>query len=174
MGSSFTIRPASLEDAATLAALGARTFQETFEAICSPEDLAAYVAGAYGEATQRAELADPSRPGLVLEIDGVPSGFVQLRLGHREPCVRGEHPVELQRIYVLRAFHGGGFGAALMEASVAIAHAWGADALWLGVWEHNDKALAFYARSGFREAGDHVFRIGQQIDRDLILVKNLP
>lgn len=171
---SVTIRPALLEDAAILADLGARTFRETFQAICSPEDLAAYVAGAYGEFIQRAELADSSRPGLVLEIDGIPSGFVQLRLGHREPSVPGMRPVELQRIYVLRAFHGLGCGAALMEAAVALARAWGADFLWLGVWENNTKALAFYARCGFREAGDHVFCIGQQIDRDLILVKELP
>jgi GNAT superfamily N-acetyltransferase len=173
MAPSFIIRPATLDDAAILSDLGARTFRETFEPICSPEDLTAYVAGAYGEAIQRAELADPSRPGRVLEIDGVPSGFLQLRLGHREPCVTSPRPVELQRIYVLRAFHRGGFGAALMEASVDIARAWGADVLWLGVWEHNERALAFYARNGFREAGDHIFKIGQQVDRDLILVRDL-
>jgi len=74
---------------------------------------------------------------------------------------------------VLREAHGSGFGAALMEASVEMARAWHADVLWLGVWEHNDRALAFYARHGFREAGDHVFQIGQQVDRDLILVKDL-
>ena len=171
--STVTIRPATPEDAATLADLGARTFRETFMGICSPEDLSAYVAGAYGEAIQRAELADPARPGLVLDIAGIPSGFVQLRLGHREPCVTGKRPAELQRIYLLRSAQGGGRGAALMEASVDLAHSRGADLLWLGVWENNVKALAFYARCGFREAGDHIFRIGQQIDRDLILVKDL-
>ena len=171
---SVTIRPAVLEDAAILADLGARTFRETFETLCSPGDLVAFITATYSETIQRSELADPDRPGLVLELDGVPSGFVQLRLGHREPCVTANRPVELQRIYVLRAFHGGGFGEALMRASVELARAWGADALWLGVWEHNDRALAFYGRWGFCEAGDHVFRIGQQIDRDLILVKGLP
>lgn len=170
---SFSIRPALPEDAAILADLGARTFRETFHAICSPEDLEAYVAGAYGESIQRAELADASRPGLVLEVDGLPAGFAQLRLGHREPSVPGARPVELQRIYVLRAFHGFGCGAALMEAAVGLARAWDGDLLWLGVWENNTRALAFYARCGFREAGEHIFRIGQQIDRDLILVKEL-
>ena len=173
MVSAFTIRPATLDDAPTLAALGAQTFRETFEAICSSQDLADFLAEAYGDAIQRTELADPSRPALVLEAEGRPLGFAQLRLGHREPCVTGSLAVELQRIYVLREAHGSGFGAALMEASVAQARAWGADMLWLGVWEHNDRALAFYARQGFREAGDHVFQIGQQIDRDLILVKDL-
>ena len=139
MGSAFTIRPATLDDAPTLAALGAQTFRETFEAICSSQDLADFLAEAYGDAIQRTELADPSRPALVLEAEGRPLGFAQLRLGHREPCVTGSRPVELQRIYVLREAHGSGFDA----------------------------------RQGFREAGDHVFQIGQQIDRDLILVKDL-
>jgi len=171
--SHLTIRPAGLDDAALLADLGARTFRETFEAITSPENLAAFLASAYGEELQRAELADASRPALVLEVDGIPSGFVQLRLGHREPCVPGQRPVELQRIYVLQAAHGGGLGKALMEASLELARAWEADAFWLGVWEHNDRALAFYARCGFREVGDHIFTIGDQVDRDLILVKDL-
>ncbi|MFN7957456.1 MAG: GNAT family N-acetyltransferase [Holophagaceae bacterium] len=173
MVSTFAIRPATPDDAPTLAALGAQTFRETFETICSSQDLAAFLAAAYGDAIQRTELADSSRPALVLESEGRPVGFAQLRLGHREPCVTGSRPVELQRIYVLREAHGSGFGAALMEASVDQARAWGADVLWLGVWEHNDRALAFYARHGFREAGDHVFMIGQQVDRDLILVKDL-
>lgn len=171
---SFSIRPATLDDAATLADLGTRTFQETFEAICSPQDLAAFLAEAYGESLQRAELAEPSRPAWVLEIEGVPSGFAQLRLDHREPCVPGKHPVELQRIYLLRSAQGGGRGAALMATAVDHAQAWGADVLWLGVWENNHKALAFYARCGFREVGDHLFQIGQQIDRDVILARELP
>lgn len=173
MSSAHLIRPATQEDAAILADLGARTFRETFETICSSEDLTAFLAEAYGDAIQRTELADPSRPGLVLEIGGVPAGFVQLRLGHREPCVEGQRPVELQRIYVLRGAQGHGHGAALMQAALEAARTWGADVLWLGVWEHNDKALAFYARHGFRVAGDHIFQIGQQVDRDLILVKAL-
>lgn len=170
----ITIRPTTPEDAALLADLGARTFRETFEAHAAGPDLEAFLASAYGEAIQRAELADPARPARILEVDGVPAGFLQLRLGHREPGVIGERPVELQRIYVLRAVQGGGRGAALMAEAVEMARAWGADTLWLGVWEHNHKALAFYARSGFHEVGDHIFKIGNQVDRDLILAMDLP
>jgi ribosomal protein S18 acetylase RimI-like enzyme len=170
----FTIRPAVPDDAALLADLGARTFRETFEGICSPQDLELFLGDTYGEAKQRAELVDPARPAWVLEIDGAASGFLQLRLGHREPGVTGQRPVELQRIYVLRSVQAGGLGAALMGTALDHARSWGADVLWLGVWENNARALAFYARHGFREVGEHVFRIGQQIDRDLILAKVLP
>ena len=170
----IAIRPATSEDAAILADLGARTFRETFEPYISGPDLEAFLATAYGEAIQRAELADPSRPARILEADGMPVGFLQLRLGHREPGVPGERPVELQRIYVLRAAQGGGRGAALMAEAVEMARAWGADVLWLGVWENNLKALAFYGRTGFREVGEHIFQVGSQTDRDLILARDLP
>ncbi len=101
-------------------------------------------------------------------------GFLQLRLGRREPGVPGGRPVELQRIYLLRAAQGSGRGAALMAEAVEMARAWGADVLWLGVWENNHKALAFYARHGFREVGEHLFQVGSQTDRDLILAKDQP
>lgn len=168
------IRLASPADAALLADLGARTFRETFEAISAPGDMAAFLAVTYGEAEQQRELEDPSRPARVLEVSGVPAGFLQLRLNHREPGVPGLRPAELQRIYVLRAFHGGGHGAALMAEAERIARADGADVFWLGVWEHNHRALAFYAKAGFREVGEHHFQIGHQVDRDLILAKDLP
>ncbi|HEX9009364.1 MAG TPA: GNAT family N-acetyltransferase, partial [Holophagaceae bacterium] len=132
------------------------------------------LAGTYGEALQRAELADPSRPALLLEVDGVPAGFAQLRLDHRESGVPGARPAELQRIYLLQAAQGGGRGAALLAACGDLARNQGADVLWLGVWEHNAKALAFYGRCGFREVGEHSFAIGNRVDRDLLLAKDLP
>jgi len=168
------IRPATLEDVATLADLGGRTFRETFEPLYDPADFAAFLAEAYGPEIQRVELADPSRPALVLEGEGVPVGFAQLWLDHREPCVPGARPAELQRIYLLRSAQGGGRGAALLAACEDLVRGRGADVLWLGVWEHNARALAFYARSGFREMGEHSFRIGRRLDRDLILAKALP
>ena len=171
---SFSIRPALPVDAAIIAELGARTFRETFERICVPEDMEAFLARTYGEALQRAELLDSSRPARILVIDGVPSGFLQLRLDHREPGIVAERPVELQRIYVLRAVHGGGHGAALMKEALALATGWGADQIWLGVWENNHRALGFYARWGFHEVGEHIFKIGDQVDRDLLLAKDLP
>ncbi len=170
----FRIRPATLEDAPILADLGERTFRETFEPLYEPADFEAFLVEAYGPAIQRAELADPSRPALLLEVDGIPAGFAQLRLDQRESGVPGIRPAELQRIYLLQMAQGGGRGAALLAACEDLARNRGADVLWLGVWEHNAKALAFYARCGFREVGEHSFAIGNRVDRDLLLAKALP
>lgn len=169
----FRIHPATPDDAGTLAGLGERTFRETFQPLYDPADFEAYLAGTYGESLQRAELADPSRPAQLLEVDGVPAGFAQLRLDQREACIPGARPAELQRIYLLQAAQGGGRGAALMAACESLARERGAGVLWLGVWEHNAKALAFYGRCGYRHVGEHSFAIGNRVDRDLLLAKDL-
>jgi GNAT superfamily N-acetyltransferase len=168
-----SVRPATPADAGLLAQLGEQTFRETFQALYEPADFEAFVAETYGEQLQRAELADVGRPALVLEVGGTPAGFAQLRLDHREPCVPGARPAELQRIYLLKAWQGGGRGAALMAAAERLARAQGADVLWLGVWERNVAALGFYAHTGFREVGEHGFRIGSRVDRDVVLAKVL-
>jgi len=169
----FTLRPAAPSDAALLADLGRRTFAETFEAFNAPEDLARFYAETYTEALQAGELADPEGLYVVAEVAGEGIGFARIRRGEVPHCVTGPEPVELQRIYVLRAWHGLKAGPALLERCLDEARAWGGRTLWLGVWEHNHRALAFYRRHGFEAVGDHEFRVGTDPQRDAIMVRSL-
>ena len=173
MASPFLIRTAVPADARVLADLARRTFLEAFGPLYDPADMAAFLEGAYGEARQRAELEDPRWVTLLAERDGEPLGFAQLILGREAPDGPCPGPVELNRIYLLRAAQGAGLGDALMAAVVAAAREGGGRNLWLGVWEHNAKAQAFYRRWGFVRTGEHVFRIGRQVDTDHILVRSL-
>ena len=45
--------------------------------------------------------------------------------------------------------------------------------MWLGVWEENHRANAFYRKHGYAEVGEHVFMLGADAQRDLILAKIL-
>ncbi len=45
--------------------------------------------------------------------------------------------------------------------------------IWLGVWEHNPRAQAFYKRHGFKVVGEHHFQTGDVTDTDLIMEKEL-
>ena len=167
----ITIRPATHADAGALASFGARTFRETFGPDNRPEDIAVYVAEAYSEARQRAEIGDPGRTTLIAESpDGIVA-FAQIRTGDTPGCVSGSLPIELLRFYVDRAWHGRGLARTLMAAIVAAAVARGARTLWLGVWEHNRRAIAFYFKYGFRDVGSHEFVLGtdRQIDRIMVL-----
>lgn len=96
--------------------------------------------------------------------------FAQLHLRPVTPaCVAVSPAIELHRIYVEASFHGKGLAADLLAALFDRAEEEGAAAVWLGVWEHNPRAIRFYQRSGFVEVGDHVFVVGTDPQRDLVM-----
>lgn len=167
------IRRAVPADATALAELGERTFRDAFAADNRPEDLEAHLAATYASAIQAAELADPSRVVLVAEEDGgTLAAFSHLRFGAPPPPgVPGAAPAEVLRFYVERRWHGHGLADRLMRATLEAAAERGAETLWLGVWERNARALAFYRRNGFRDVGSHVFLLGSDAQTDRLLTR---
>ena len=113
---------------------------------------------------------------LVVEVDGVPLGYALLRAHGPKaatPQVPFERPLEVVRFYVDPTLHGHGAAQALMAEVLARAEAAGHDGVWLQVWEQNPRAIRFYAKAGFIDAGDATYRIGEQVDRDRLLVHTL-
>ena len=167
------IRPAKLTDAASLAAIAERTFRETFAAENSAKNINLHCADKFSAQIQGEEISDPQLVTLLAEIAGELVGFAQLRLTHATAYVKGDRPAELHRIYVSSKWHGRGVANELMRAVCATAAEAGSDCLWLGVWERNLKAIAFYRKRGFSVVGDHVFMLGQDPQRDLIMAAQL-
>lgn len=167
------LRRARAADAEMLAAFGERTFREAFEHGNNPDDIDAYVSVTYSVAKQQADLADPARLTIIAEQDGVVVGYAQLRHGDVPDCVHGTSPVELLRFYVDRAWHGQGIAQAMMAEVVAEATADGSKTLWLGVWERNSRAVAFYRKCGFRDVGSHEFVMGSDHQIDRILARSI-
>jgi diamine N-acetyltransferase len=167
------IRRAKREDAAALSDLATRIFRDTFEAYNKPEDMNAFLASAYREDLQRAEIDDPNMVTLLAEVDGVLAGYAQVRSGEVPECVTGPEPVEILRFYVEKSFHGRGVAQRLMTEVEETARRLDAKTLWLGVWEKNDRAMAFYQKYGFRKVGDHPFLVGSDLQTDLVLERAL-
>jgi GNAT superfamily N-acetyltransferase len=168
-----TIRRANREDAGLLAELGARTFSETFAADNTPQDMSAYLAASFSLAQQTAQLADPASTFLLAEVGGRATGYAQLHAGQAADGVEGAKPVELVRLYVLAEWLGRGVGAELMRASVDEARQTGHGTIWLGVWEQNGRAQAFYRKWGFCAVGEHVFQLGADPQRDILMALQL-
>ena len=164
-----TIRRANREDAGLLADLGARTFAQTFGTDNTPENMAAYIAASFNLAQQTAELTDPASTFLIAEIDGVTAGYAKLHTGEPAEGVDGPKPVELVRLYVSREWLGRGVGEVLMRACMNEARQAGHQTIWLGVWERNDRAQAFYRKWNFRTVGEHVFQLGSDAQRDILM-----
>jgi ribosomal protein S18 acetylase RimI-like enzyme len=165
----LTIRRAEPDDAGLLAELGARTFSETFAADNDPEDLAAYLASSFNPARQADELTDPASTFFIAEVGGVAAGYAMLRAGETEKGVEGAKPVELVRLYVSREWLGRGVGEGLMRACVDEARRAGYETIWLGVWERNGRAQAFYRKWNFRAVGEHVFQLGSDPQTDILM-----
>ena len=167
----WVIRRAVEADAAGLAVLAERTFRAAFEADNTPGDMAAHVSRSYGPSLQATEIADPHRTTLVAEADGALVGYAQLRQGAAPACVTGPSPLELQRFYVDTAWHGRGLAQALMAAALEAADTAGARTVWLGVWERNPRAIAFYRKAGFAQVGAQGFLVGSDLQRDLVMAR---
>jgi diamine N-acetyltransferase len=167
------IRRGKAGDAALLAELGARTFSETFAPDNSAKDMAAYLASAFSRAQQTAELADATSLFLIAETDGVATGYAMLRSGNVLDSISGDKPIELVRLYVSQASLGSGVGAALMQACIDEAKQRGHKTLWLGVWERNARAQAFYRKWNFTEIGTHIFQLGDDPQTDILMQRAL-
>ncbi|HYV13774.1 MAG TPA: GNAT family N-acetyltransferase [Pyrinomonadaceae bacterium] len=168
-----TIRRGTVEDAGLLSELAARTFSETFAADNTPEDLAEYVATSFNIARLTSELEDPASTFLIAELDGNAAGYARLHDGEPEKCIEGANPVELVRLYVLREWLGRGVGEQLMRACLDAARQAGHETVWLGVWERNARAQAFYRKWNFRTVGEHVFPLGSDLQRDIVMERAL-
>ncbi|HJU52961.1 MAG TPA: GNAT family N-acetyltransferase [Pyrinomonadaceae bacterium] len=163
------IRCANPSDAELLAELGARTFSEAFAAENSPENMSAYLGQAFTHARLAAGLADPKATFLLASVGGEAAGYAKLYKSEPPASVTGESPIELVRIYVLQKWLGSGVGRALMQRCVEEAHASGARVLWLGVWQRNLRAQAFYRKWGFTTVGEQVFQLGSEAQTDLVM-----
>lgn len=164
-------RTATVADAELLADLGARAFSDTFLASTTPLDMAAYLTGAFGPDVQAAEIGDSARTFLIAEVDGETAGYAQLKRGAAPRCVVASRPIEIVRFYADAHWIGRGVGAALMQAGLRLATDEGRDVVWLDVWEHNDRAIAFYRRWGFAPVGAATFAIGDDVQSDLVMAR---
>lgn len=162
--------------AAQLAELGRKTFQDTFGATNTAADMAAYLAENFGPELQLAELQDRDNTFLLAHMQADLVGYAKLRDNSALGLADGQDPagrLEIERLYVRDDWQGTGLGAALMRGILALAEQLHCAAVVLGVWEKNDRARAFYQRFGFREIGRHEFRLGQDVQTDLIMRKGL-
>jgi ribosomal protein S18 acetylase RimI-like enzyme len=168
------IRAATSGEAETLARFAERTFRAAFAADNRLEDLDAYCAAAFAPEVMRSYLAAPSITSLVMvTADGELAAYAQLRPEGPDDGTELPEPLELWRFYVDQPHHGRGTAQRMMDAVVDAARARGAATLWLGVWERNTRAQAFYRKCGFVVIGTHTFALGADVQTDHLMTRTL-
>jgi ribosomal protein S18 acetylase RimI-like enzyme len=165
-----TICRGSVSDAAELSAFAARTFKETYAAGNKSDDLRAHLATAYGLAQQTAELADTSVYTVLARLNGELVAYAQVRQNTPPPCVTHAAPIELHRFYVDQPAQGSGLASRLMQEVHRAASELQGRHIWLGVWEQNPRAIAFYKKEMFVDVGSTFYMVGPDKQKDRVLV----
>lgn len=167
------IRRAKENDAPALSVLAEGTFRAAFAESNSAANMQLHCAATYGPALQAAEIREPNLETWVAKAGERLVVYVQLRLNATSTVVLDERAVEIQRFYVDASHHGTGLAHDLMAQVLTRAEAAGSAELWLGVWERNQRALAFYRKWGFDVVGEHIFKVGDDPQRDLLMRRDV-
>ena len=171
----INIKRATPEDALLIAHLSKVTFEDTFRGTCTDEDLQGFVDNAFSFANTIEELSDENDFYFIAYNNNSAVGYMRLKENYIEyPAIKKYKALELKRLYVLKEYHSKKIGAALMTYALGFATENKYEVLWLGVWEHNEKAKSFYTKWGFIDTGDsHPFPIGNTPQTDNWMIKVL-
>ena len=169
----IALKPCVLEDLDELRALSIRTYYETFAALNTPEDMEEYLSRAFDREKLQRELENKNSMFFFLYSDDKLAGYLKVNEAQSQTDVNDADSLEIERIYVSSEFQGKSLGRYLMERAIAMAVERRKKYAWLGVWEKNEKAIRFYKRNGFYKIGTHTFVMGEDVQTDYIMRKDL-
>ena len=165
----ITLREAGISDLEKLRQLGKRTFSETFSIYNTEENMNEYLKTAFSSEKLLSELKEAFSKFYFAELSGQLIGYLKVNFGPAQTDIQDEKSLEIERIYVLKEFHGQQVGQLLYDKALEIAKARNLEFVWLGVWEKNPRAIRFYQKNGFVVFDKHTFNLGQDPQTDLMM-----
>lgn len=169
----FLIRYAGTEDAELIADLSRRTFHETFGYVNTKANMDKFMNQQFAREQLINEVSEPGNIFLLAFDGDVPVGYVRMREGEKYPEFGGKDAIEIVRIYSVNSYLGTGVGQQLMRQCVFIAKEIKKEIIWLGVWEKNPRAIAFYTKWGFEKFAEHEFLLGDDVQTDWLMMKKI-
>ncbi|MEC0204448.1 GNAT family N-acetyltransferase [Paenibacillus lautus] len=169
----INIKKCSLEDSGLLQEISVETFNETFKDQNSPENMKAYLERAFNINQLEKEVSNISSEFYFIYANGEIAGYLKVNTHDAQTEMMGNDSLEIERIYVKGKFHKHGLGKFLLNKAVEIAMERNKKSIWLGVWERNENAIAFYKKMGFVQTGTHSFYMGDEEQKDFIMTKTL-
>jgi len=167
------IRKSELTDLENLRAIGMQTFIETFGEMNTQENMTKYLTESFNEERLRSELTNPDTVIYFAILENQVIGYVKLNFGEAQTEIKDQKSLEIERIYVLKEYYGKGVGQVLYNTALDIARQKKVEAVWLGVWEENPRAISFYKKNGFVEFDKHVFILGDDVQTDIMMKLDL-
>ncbi|WP_268847257.1 GNAT family N-acetyltransferase [Flavobacterium aestivum] len=163
------IRKASLSNLETIQDISKQTFIETFSDVNTPENMEEYVLLNFNAKQLSLEIDNPNSLFYLATLDSETVGYLKLNFGDAQTENANENALEIQRIYVLKEFHGKRIGQLLLDEAIKVARQMAVNSIWLGVWEKNYNAIGFYTKNGFITFDKHLFLLGDDPQTDLLM-----
>lgn len=163
------IRKITVENLFQLQEIGRKTFAETFSSTNTEENMALYLKESFAAEKLTAELQNPESEFYFATLNEIVIGYLKVNFGQAQTELQDNQSLEIERIYVLREYHGQNIGQLLFEKAIAIAKNKRCEYVWLGVWEENHRALQFYTKNGFVAFDQHVFVFGNEEQTDIMM-----
>jgi len=170
----LSITIANLHDAELLTYLSQTTFTETFAQYNKKEDMDTYLSENMGIERLTEELNDKASKFFLACYNDEAIGYAKVCTGNEPEELANYHPMEIARIYLLRKYQDKHLGTELINYCFNYAAQQGHNLIWLGVWEHNSKAIGFYQKLCFQAFGSHIFLLGKDEQTDILMKKLLP
>lgn len=170
---SIFIKKCLEDDLSLLQEISVETFKDTFEHQNSAEVMQAYLDKAFNKEQLKKELSTASSEFYFIYSKGEIAGYLKVNTNAAQSENMGNDSLEIERIYIRRAFHKQGLGKYLINKAIDIAVEQNKEKVWLGVWERNGGAVAFYTKMGFVQTGTHSFYMGDEEQTDYIMTKTL-
>ncbi|RRN70588.1 GNAT family N-acetyltransferase [Peribacillus simplex] len=163
----------TLEDSRKLQEISYETFNETFKHQNTPENMNAYLEKAFNLKQLEKELSNISSQFFFVYFNNEVAGYLKVNTNDAQSEDMGAESLEIERIYIKNSFQKHGLGKNLLNKAMEIALERNKKKVWLGVWEKNENAIAFYKKLGFVQTGDHSFYMGDEEQMDFIMTKTL-
>ena len=163
------IQRATETDMSDLQSISILTFFQAFEQFNTAGDMQLYLENCLSIEQLSKEMETAASSFFLAKIDGVTIGYLKLNCGISGQNDLEGQGLEIERIYVVEEYHGTGFGQELYAFAVEKATEIHATHLWLGVWEHNPRAIRFYEKLGFKPFGTQQFILGKDIQTDVLM-----
>lgn len=167
----ISIRQCTISDLDTLQKISYETFDESFRNMNTRETIEKYLSESFSKEKVQSELSNPASKFYFLYADNKLSGYLKINEAPTQTDINDVDSIEMERIYIRKEFKGKGLGRHLMNYALQLAKEMKKNYIWLGVWEKNLDAIAFYKKMGFQEEGKHSFRMGEELQTDFIMKK---
>ncbi|WP_347049228.1 GNAT family N-acetyltransferase [Flavobacterium olei] len=167
------IKRVSTKDIISLQEIGRKTFAETFSESNTAENMTKYLEEGFAANKLLEEIKQTDSEFYFANVNGNVVGYLKLNTGQSQTEMQDHKALEIERIYVLAAYHGKKIGQLLYEKAMEVSTKVKSNYVWLGVWEKNVRAIRFYEKNGFIAFDKHIFKLGDDDQVDIMMKKIL-